>query len=123
MYSVSKENEYSFIHLVTLVYFYSISSSPLLLIGAPDTAHILFLNFTPKRRRQLRVEDLLKVPTRQLEQNSTPRPFGRKATNLVMSHLAPRVHFSCTCTFYNVHVPGLTFLSCDLSSLILIQFS
>jgi len=44
-------------------YFYSASSSLLLLRGAPDSARILCRNFTPKRRKQLRVKDLSKVPT------------------------------------------------------------
>ena len=42
--------EFSFIHPG---YFYSASSIPLPLRGAPDTARILCRNFTPKRRRQL----------------------------------------------------------------------
>src|SRR6218665_2607119 len=41
---------HSFIH--SLGYFYSASSSPLLLRGAPDTARILCLSFTPKHHRQ-----------------------------------------------------------------------
>src|SRR6218665_2884036 len=45
-------------------YFYSASSSPLLLRDAPDTARILCRNFMPKRHRQLRVKDLPKVPIR-----------------------------------------------------------
>jgi len=40
----------SFIHSD---YFYSASSSPLLLRAASDTARILCRNFTPKRHRQL----------------------------------------------------------------------
>src|SRR6218665_3449723 len=42
--------------------FYSASSSPLLLRGAPDTSRILCRSFTPKRYMQLRVKDLPKVP-------------------------------------------------------------
>ena len=38
---------HSFIHLD---HFYSASSSSLLLRGAPDTARILCINFTPKRQ-------------------------------------------------------------------------
>src|SRR6218665_77396 len=53
-------------------YFYSASSSPLLLRGAPNTAWILCQNFTPKRHRQLWVKDLPKVPARRLEQESNP---------------------------------------------------
>src|SRR6218665_1200290 len=44
----------SFFHLS---YFYSTSSNPLLLRGAPDTARILCRSFTPKCHRQLRVKD------------------------------------------------------------------
>src|SRR6218665_1458264 len=69
-------------------YFYSASSSPLLLRGAPDTARILYLSFTPKRYRQLRVKDLSKVLTWRLDWDSTPRPFGRKVSNLPMSRRA-----------------------------------
>src|SRR6218665_2893998 len=50
---------HSFIHLG---YFYSASSSPLLLRGAADTARILGRNFTPNPHRQLLVKNLLKAP-------------------------------------------------------------
>src|SRR6218665_3212028 len=53
-------------------YFYSTSSSPLLLRGAPNTARILCRSLTLKCRRQLRVKDLPKVPMWQLEQDSNP---------------------------------------------------
>src|SRR6218665_338510 len=43
-------------------YFYSASSSPLLLRGTPDKARILCRSFTLKRNRQLRVKDLPNVP-------------------------------------------------------------
>jgi len=66
-------------------YFYSSSSSPLPLRGAPDTARILRRSFTPKRHRQLRVKDLPKVPTWRLEWDSNSWHFGWKATNLPMS--------------------------------------
>ena len=46
----------------------------------------------PKRCRQLWVKDLPKVPTWRLEQDSNPRPFGRKASTLPMGRHAPRVH-------------------------------
>src|SRR6218665_1420743 len=59
---------------------YSTSSTPPLLRGTPDTARILCWNFTPKRHRQLRDKDLPKVHTWQLERDSKPRPFGRKAS-------------------------------------------
>src|SRR6218665_2655028 len=70
-------------------YFYSASLSPLLLRGAPDTARILCRSFTPMSYRQLRVKDWPNVPTWRLERDSNPRPFGRNATNLPMSHHAP----------------------------------
>src|SRR6218665_2611187 len=62
-------------------YFYSASSSPLLLRGAPDTARIMCRSFTPKRHRQLRVKDLSKAPTRRLERDSTLRTKGDESTN------------------------------------------
>src|SRR6218665_99238 len=77
---------YSFIYSG---YFYSASSSPLLLRGPADTARILqWRSCTPKRHRQLRGKDLPKVPMGRLERDSNPRPFGRKATNLLTSHNA-----------------------------------
>src|SRR6218665_1132063 len=63
----------SFIHLG---HFYSASSSPLLLRGAPDTARILYQSFTPKRHMPLRVKDLPKVPTWRLERDSNQRLSG-----------------------------------------------
>src|SRR6218665_2989941 len=70
--------------------FYSVSSTPLLLRSAPDTARIGLLcrSFTPKRHRQLRVKDLPTVPTWRLERDLNPRPFERKATDQPMSHHA-----------------------------------
>ena len=59
---------------INSVYFYSASSSPLLLRGAPDTARILRLSFTPKRHRQLQVKDLSKIPAC-LTNNETPKHF------------------------------------------------
>ena len=79
---------YSFIHSG---YFYSASSSLLLLKSTPDTTRILCQSFTPKRHRQVQVKDLSKVHTWRLERNSNPRPFGWKATNLQMSHHAQYV--------------------------------
>src|SRR6218665_3294936 len=54
-------------------YFYSASSSPLLLRSAPDAARMLCRSFTPNRHRQLRVKDLPKVPTWRLERPTNPR--------------------------------------------------
>ena len=51
---------------------------------------------TPKRHRQLWVKDLPKVPTWRLERDLNPRPFGRKAPNLPLSHHAPFINpFLC----------------------------
>src|SRR6218665_791313 len=66
--------------------FYSAFSSPLLFRGAPDTARILC--FTTKRQRQLRVKDLPKISMWRLKRDWNLRPFGRKASNLPMSHHA-----------------------------------
>src|SRR6218665_678571 len=62
-------------------YFYSTSSCPLLFRGAPNTAWILCRSFMPKRYRQLRVKDLLKIPTWQPEWDSTPLSKGDRSTN------------------------------------------
>jgi len=80
-------------------YFYSASSSPLPLSGAPDTAWILCQSFTPKCHRELRVKYLPKVPAWRLEQDSNPRLFERKMPNLpprpVCICLAPFKHALC----------------------------
>src|SRR6218665_1974304 len=75
-YQIAEQNGliYLFIHSS---YFYIASSSPLLFRGAPNTARILCLSFTPKNHRQLRVKDLPKIPTWRLKRYSNPRPFGR----------------------------------------------
>src|SRR6218665_637458 len=57
------------------------------------TQHGYCRSVTLKLHRQLRVKDLPKVPTWRLERDSNPRPFGRKATNLPMSHHAPRIFY------------------------------
>src|SRR6218665_2347331 len=82
---VCEVKAHSFIHSG---YFYSASTSLLLLRGAPDTSRIRCGSFTPKRHKQLRVKDLPKVLTWWLERDLNPRPFGRKAPNLPMSHHA-----------------------------------
>jgi len=74
---------HSFIHSG---HFYSASSSPLLLRGAPDTAR---MSFTPKRHRQLWVKDLPEVHTWRLELDWNPRLFGRMTSNLPMRHQVP----------------------------------
>src|SRR6218665_1291405 len=79
---------YSFIQAISIAPLQS--SSPLLLKGTLHTTRILCRSFTPKRNMQLRVKDLPKVYMWRLERDSNPRPFGRKATNLQASHLAPQ---------------------------------
>ena len=75
---------HSFIHSG---YFYSTSSSPLLLRGALDYSIDTVLELImAKRYRQLRVKDLPKVPTWRLEWDSNLRPSGRKAPILPLSY-------------------------------------
>ena len=85
----SSSSSLQFSSLIHSGYFYSASSSPLLLRGALDTARILCRNFTPKRHRQLWVKDLSKVPTWRLQRESNPWPFRRKASTLPMHHTCP----------------------------------
>ena len=70
---ISKGSLHSFIHSG---YFYSASSSPLLLRGAPDYSTDTVSEFHAEAHRQLQVKDLPKVPTWRLERESNPRPFG-----------------------------------------------
>jgi len=89
---IFSHSTHSFIHSG---YFYSASLSPLLVRGAPNTVRILCRSFTPKRQRQLQVKDLPNGPTWLPERGKNPRPFGRKATNLPMSHHAPNAYYMC----------------------------
>jgi len=79
--------EVSFHTFIHSRYFYSASSSPLLLRGAPDAAQILCQSFMLKRHRQLQVKNLPKVPTWRIERDSNPRPFEWK----VMSRPLQRI--------------------------------
>jgi len=77
----------------------AISIAPLLVhyysaLGAPDTAWILCRSFSPKRHRQLQVNDLPKVPTCRLKRDSELRPFGRETPNLPMSHHVSLTHIT-----------------------------
>jgi len=74
-YAMSRNSQQSLVHSG---HFYSASSSPLLLRGAPDTARIVCRSFTPMRHRQLWVKDLPKVPTWRLERDSKPATFQTK---------------------------------------------
>src|SRR6218665_2497652 len=81
---------YGFIHSFIHSFILAISIAPHQVHyyseALPTTARILCRSFTPKRHRQLRVKDLLKVPTWRLERDSNPRPSGRKASTLPMCH-------------------------------------
>src|SRR6218665_120696 len=79
---------HSFIHSG---YFISVSSSPILLRGAPDTERILCRSFTPKRHRQLRVKDLPTVPTWRLERDSIPATLRTKGAKSTNGPLRPRL--------------------------------
>src|SRR6218665_1122566 len=66
-------------------YFYSASSSPVLLGGTPDTARILFRSFTLKRHRKLRAKDLPKSPVLLNRfEPATLRTKGSESTNLLL---------------------------------------
>src|SRR6218665_3371779 len=78
---VSCTGSTSFIHSG---YFYSASSSPLLLGSTPDTARIVCQSFTVKRDRQLRVKDFaqgLYVTARAGFEPVTLRTKGVDSTN------------------------------------------
>src|SRR6218665_3469598 len=64
---------HSFIHSG---HFYSATSSPLLLRGAPDYSTDTVSEFHAEAHRQLQVKDLPKVPTWRLERESNPQPSG-----------------------------------------------
>src|SRR6218665_716756 len=72
-------------------YFYSASSSPLLLRGSRRSADIVS-EFHAEAPQTTESEGLglPKVLTLRLERISNSRPFGRKASHLRMSHHAPR---------------------------------
>src|SRR6218665_3671642 len=70
---------------IVFIHFYSASHIMEHFRSTPNCIAV----YTLKRYRQLRVKDLCKVPTWRLERDSNPRPFGRKATNLPMSHNTP----------------------------------
>src|SRR5688572_14140742 len=65
--------------------------SRFLLRGAPDYSVGTDSEFHAKAHEQLRVKDLPKVPTRQLEVDSNPQPSGCKAPNIPLHHRAPKV--------------------------------
>jgi len=89
---VVRENNlpFRFIHSFWL-FLWRLFKSTIVPRSAPNTAQILCRSFTPKSHRQLRVKDLPNDPTWRLQRYSNPRPFGRKASNLPMSHHAPHI--------------------------------
>src|SRR6218665_1098703 len=70
------------------LYFYSASSSPLLLRGAPGCS-IHFVGVNRPKHTALPVKNLPKVLTWRLESGSNMLPSGRKASNLPLSYHAP----------------------------------
>src|SRR5688572_21597463 len=56
--------------------------SRFLLRGAPDYSADTESEFHAEAHEQLRVKDLPRVPTRRLEVDSKPQPFGCKAPNI-----------------------------------------
>src|SRR2546428_841003 len=71
-------HSYSFIHFR---YLYS-APSRFLLRGAPDYSADTESEFHAEAHEQLRVKDLPRVPTRRLEVDSNPQPYGCKAPNI-----------------------------------------
>src|SRR6218665_1253829 len=93
MYYVMSSARQSFINsIIYSFHCYSASSSPLLRKSAPDTAQILCRSFTPKRAGNCELRTCRKVTTWRLERNSNPRPFGRKASTLLMRHHVPQTN-------------------------------
>src|SRR5688572_3663471 len=64
--------------------------SRFLLRGAPDYSADTESEFHAEAHEQLRVKDLSRVPTRRLEVDSNPQPFGCKAPNIPLHHRAPQ---------------------------------
>src|SRR6218665_415817 len=91
-------------------YFYSASSSPLLLKGAPDTAQI--------RYGKCRTGPRSLYMWRSAERDSNPRPFGRKASNIPMKHHAPQIHLYVMYITdqLNVYIYGVVLRIHDLHS-------
>src|SRR5688572_23624430 len=68
------------------------ASSRFLLRGAPDYSANTESEFHAEAHEQLRVKDLLRVPTRQLEVDLNPQPSGCKAPNMPLHRRAPHVY-------------------------------
>jgi len=102
--------------------FYSASSSPQLLRGAPDYSINSVAVNTPKRYRQLWVKDLPKVPTWRLEWDSNQRPSRRKVMNLSLSHHAPLTWCVCVCVWSSIIIRPF-FSENDILSLYFTMFN
>ena len=76
---------HSFIHFR---YLYS-APSRFLLRGAPDYSADTESEFHAEAHDQLRVKDLLRIPTRRLEVDSNPQPSGCKAPKIPLHRRAP----------------------------------
>ena len=89
-------------------HFYSAPSSPLLIRGAPDHSMDTVSEFHAEAHRQLQVKDLPKVPTRRLERESNPRPFGWKLSTQPRRHHVPwptrNTRFICTPHTHHLHI-------------------
>src|ERR1043165_1083276 len=72
--------------------------SRFLLRGAPDYSADTESKFHAEAHEQLRVKDLPRVPTRHLEVDSNPQPYGCKAPNIPLHHHAPHVCFDVLVT-------------------------
>src|SRR6218665_1775291 len=83
------------LYCIVFIHFYSSPHGVSLSEALPTTAIDTVSEFyTRKRKRQLQVKDLPKVPTWQLERDSNPRPSGRNLyalpSTMPMSHHAPQ---------------------------------
>src|SRR5688572_3582394 len=66
--------------------------SRFLLRGAPDYSADTESEFHAEVHEQLRVKDLLRVPTRRPEVDSNPQPSGCKAANIPLHHRTPHLN-------------------------------
>src|SRR6218665_17877 len=87
---------------IRLGYFYSAFSSPPLYLEALLTQHVYCHAETPHAPSS---DGLAQGPTRRLEPDPNPRPFGRKASNLPMNH-----HTTCCFSIFGLLLGGNSLL-------------
>src|SRR6218665_2358721 len=87
MKCATRAHIHTFYIFIQLGYFYSASSSQLLPRGAPDADTVSEVHADAPHATASEGLDT-KVLTLRLKRDSNPRPFGRKATNIPMSHQA-----------------------------------